>query len=87
MISLIAQVLDKVISILVFVIFIRVILSFFPRARGNKLTMLLYDVTEPLLKPFRRIQIGGPTFRLDFSPFFAIIVLYLIRAFIIRPFF
>lgn len=78
-ISLIAQIIDKVITILFYLIIIRCILSFFPQIRRNQLITLLYDVTEPLLKPFRRFQIGGPSMALDFSPFIAIMVLWLIR--------
>jgi YggT family protein len=40
--------------------------------------MLLNDVTDPLLKPFQRFQIGGTAMVVDFSPIIAIIALYLI---------
>lgn len=42
---------------------------------------MLYDVTEPILKPFRRFQLGGQGFAVDFSPMLAMIVLQ----FIVRP--
>ncbi|MFZ3130443.1 MAG: YggT family protein [Desulfosporosinus sp.] len=87
MISLIAQVIDKVITILIFAIVIRAFLSFIPQFKSNKLTMLLSDVTDPLLKPFQRFQIGGAAMAVDFSPLIAIIVLSLIQAWIVRPFF
>lgn len=86
MISLIAQVIDKVITILIFAIVIRSFLSFLPQFRANKLSMLLYDVTDPLLKPFQRFQLGGASMAVDFSPLLAIIVLNLIQAWIVRPF-
>lgn len=87
MISLIAQVIDKVITILIFAIVIRTFLSFLPQLKSNKLSMLLCDVTDPLLKPFQRFQIGGTAMAVDFSPLIAIIALNLIQAFIVRPFF
>ena len=87
MISLIAQVIDKVISILIFAIVIRIVLSYIPQSRSNKLSMLLFDVTDPLLKPFRRFQIGGAAMAVDFSPLIAIIVLSLIQGWILKPFF
>lgn len=87
MISVIAQVVDKVITILIFAILIRVILSYLPQFKSNKLSMLLYDVTDPLLKPFQRFQIGGAAMAVDFSPIIAIIVLSLIQSIIVRPFF
>ncbi|HUS89360.1 MAG TPA: YggT family protein [Desulfosporosinus sp.] len=86
MISLIAQVIDKVITILIFAIVIRAFLSFLPQFKSNKLSMLLYDVTDPLLKPFQRFQIGGAAGAIDFSPIIAIIALNLIQDWIVRPF-
>ena len=78
MISLIAQVIDNVIAILIFAIVIRTFLSFLPKFKPNKLSMLLYDVTDPLLKPFQSFQIGGAAMAVDFSPLIAIIALELI---------
>ncbi|HUX46958.1 MAG TPA: YggT family protein, partial [Desulfosporosinus sp.] len=62
-------------------------LSFLPQLRSNKLSMLLNDVTDPILKPFQRFKIGGKAGIIDFSPIIAIIVLDLIQALIVRPFF
>jgi len=87
LITLIAQVIDMVITILIFAIVIRAFLSFIPQLKTNKLTMILYEVTDPLLKPFRRFQIGGAAGAIDFSPIIAIIVLSLIQALIVRSFF
>ena len=78
MISLIAQVIDKVITILIYAIVIRSFLSFLPQFRSNKLSMLLIDVTDPLMKPFQRFQFGGAAGAVDFSPIFAIIALELV---------
>ena len=93
MISLIAHIIDKVIMILIYAIVIRAILSFVPQliSSHNKqvsfLVSLLYDVTDPILKPFQRFQIGGPAMAVDFSPIIAIIALNLIQSWIVRPFF
>jgi len=77
-ISLIAQVIDTVITILIVAIVIRALLSFLPQFKSNNLSKLLYDVTDPLLKPFQRFQIGGAAMAVDFSPIFAILALQLI---------
>ena len=66
--------------ILSWAIILRALLSFFPQARYNKFVQILNDVTDPLLKPFRRFQMGGSGFGVDFSPLLAIIVLNLISA-------
>lgn len=87
MIHLIAQIVDKVITILIFAIVIRTFLSFVPQLKSNQWVSLLYDVTDPLLKPFQRFQIGGAAMAVDFSPIIAIIALSLIQSWIVRPFF
>ena len=86
MISIIAQIIDKVITILIFAIVIRTFLFFLPQLKSNKLSLLLTDVTDPLLKPFQRFQIGSAAGAIDFSPIITIIVLNLIQAWIVRPF-
>jgi len=82
-----------VITILIYAIVIRAILSFVPQltSSNNKLVGFLvshlYDVTDPILKPFQRFQIGGPAMAVDLSPIIAIIALELIRSLIARLFF
>jgi len=80
LIFLIAQIINEVINILIVLIVIRSILSFLPQliSPNNKLVSLLYDVTDPILKPFQRLQIGGTGMALDFSPIIAYFVLRLI---------
>ncbi|HZK56023.1 MAG TPA: YggT family protein [Desulfosporosinus sp.] len=81
MISLyfISQVIDKVINILVILIIIRFVLTtFFPKLKSNQLSMFLDDVTDPLLKPFQRLQLGSKAMPVDFSWMFAIIALNVI---------
>jgi YggT family protein len=68
---LIIRLIDMVINILTLLIFVRVILSWLPIDPRNQLVRLLYDVTEPLLAPFRFARLG----MMDFSPFCAIIAL------------
>ncbi len=61
-------------------IFLRAILSWFSPGLNNILTGILYQVTEPLLSPLRRIipRVG----MMDLSPLVAIVVLQLIAYFI-----
>ena len=64
-------------------ILIRVILSWIRPNPGNKIVMMIYNLTEPILEPFRelsyRFNIGGGM--IDFSPIFAILAMQ----FIIQP--
>jgi len=60
-------------TVLNLLIFIRVLLSWFPIDTSNPLVRILFDVTEPVLAPFRRVipRIG----MLDLSPLAALLVL------------
>ena len=62
-------------EVLTFVIFIRVILSWFV-TQPNTLTLILDKITEPILAPLRRIIPRAGMF--DFTPMIAIILLQLI---------
>ena len=57
-------------------IFLRIILSWFSPGPTNRLVNILYQVTEPILAPLRRIipKVG----MLDFSPMVAIVLLQLV---------
>jgi len=62
--------------ILTFVIFVRVILSWFMVSRYNLLIILLDDVTEPILSPLRRVIPRLGVF--DITPLIVIAILYFI---------
>lgn len=70
------------ITILIYAIFVRIILSFLgPKflPTNNKLVGVIYDITDPLLKPFRRFQFGNAAMAVDFSPIFAIFALNIVQ--------
>lgn len=81
------QVTSMVIVILQWAIVIRALLSWIPISPYNPIVKILYELTEPLLKPFRAIRIGGAAGMIDFSPVFAILALMLIRQFVLYPLF
>ncbi len=62
------------VQILIFAIFARSIVSWFPIDPHNPLIRVLNEVTEPVLAPLRRVipRLG----MIDISPMVAIIVLY-----------
>jgi YggT family protein len=63
-------------------ILIRVLLSWFPINPSNPLVRLIFDITEPVLAPFRRVI---PTIgMIDLSPLAAILVLGVLADFIGR---
>ncbi len=63
-------------DVLSLIIVIRVILSWFAPSPTNRLNIILFQITEPLLSPLRRVIPRAGMF--DFTPLAAIIILQLI---------
>ncbi len=70
----IATLFTTFLTILIFAIIARSLLSWFPNAQRNQFAQMLYRVTDPLIEPVRRIMpaMGG----FDLSPMVVIFVLY-----------
>jgi YggT family protein len=60
-------------------IFIRVLLSWFPIDPRNALVTVLYEITEPILEPLRRVVPRLGMF--DLTPMVAIILIQVIGQF------
>ena len=63
-------------------IFARVILSWFPTFGNNPIVAAIYQITEPLLAPLRRV-IPSLGF-LDLSPMVALILLSIVQVIVTR---
>jgi YggT family protein len=74
----IATIFTAFIWFLIAAIIIRSLLSWFPGMQNNSLSRLLYQVTEPILDPIRRIM--PRTGMIDLSAMVAIILLYVMLA-------
>jgi YggT family protein len=63
---------------LIFAIFIRAILSWFPIDRGGPIVRAIESVTEPVLDPLRRVlpRVGA----IDIAPMVAIILLLVVSS-------
>jgi len=70
---------DAVLMILSYAIIIRALLSWLPNLPYNALVRTLYDITDPLLKPFQRFQFGGNGVSVDISPILAYFSIMIIR--------
>jgi YggT family protein len=70
----IAFLLSKVIEVIRVLILIRIVLSWLMPYNRNEFTMLVYNVTEPMLKPFRVLLPMGNV-RIDLSPIILLFVL------------
>jgi YggT family protein len=79
------QVADKVLILLGYAIILQAFMSWIPQLANSKFGYILYDITEPLLRPFKRFQIGGAGFGIDLSPILAYFMLSLIRS-LVLPF-
>ena len=79
----IAELLDLALKVFLFSILIQVVLSWVNPHGHNPVAGLLYSITEPLLRPARRLlpAIGG----FDLSPILVIVGLQLISMLVIAP--
>lgn len=72
------------ITVYFFVLFARIILSWFPVQPGSGLASahrILYDITEPVLAPVRGLipPIGGSGMAFDLSPIIVFVALAILR--------
>ena len=79
----IAHLLRMILYIYLFVILIQVIMSWLNPNTYNPITAIMYQISEPILKPIRRLvpSAGG----LDFSPFIILVIINLLMMLIISP--
>ena len=79
--SSLALLFSMVFKILYFLLVVRMILSWFPLEPYNPVVSTLYQITDPLLAPFRKIplQIG----MIDFTPVFAFLTLAFLDHFVV----
>jgi YggT family protein len=68
-------------NIYAFLIVARCVASWFPIPRFRSIYQFLYDMTEPVLAPFRRVnKLIGYQLPIDLSPWLAIIALQLAQS-------
>ena len=77
-------ILDLLFDGLYLALFIRVILSWVPHDASHQLISFLYQITDPLLKPFQNIVPPEKTGGFDLSPIFAFIALEVVRKLLFR---
>ena len=79
----IAYLLRTILYIYLFIIIVQVIISWLNPNAYNPITTIMYQISEPILKPIRQFipSSGG----LDFSPLVALIIINLLMILIISP--
>ncbi|MGN6517931.1 MAG: YggT family protein [Dokdonella sp.] len=78
-----ADLVELVLVLLIGLVFVRALMSFVSVERANPVVPLLFQLTEPLLRPIRRLipTPGG----FDFSPALAILAIMLVLALLVAP--
>jgi YggT family protein len=77
------EVLAMSVNIFLFAIIIQVVISWINPGVNNPITSLLHGLTEPLLRPVRRLL--PPAGGLDFSPMLAMVGLILVTMLVVAP--
>lgn len=78
----IAQVVSIVLTLYMWVVIARAVLSWVSPDPYNPIVRFIYNVTEPVLRPLRRRipAFGG----IDFSPILVILVIYFLQSFVVQ---
>ncbi len=76
------QIVNIAFQVLIYLIIGRCILSFIRHDPYNPIIKFVYDVTEPVMAPFRRLLPMG--YGIDFSPLLAVFALGLVNKLIIQ---
>ncbi|MDD2481828.1 MAG: YggT family protein [Lutispora sp.] len=77
---------SKFFSIIYILMFVRIALSWVRVSPYNKVVNTIYQITDPILEPFKRLidRFGLNTGMIDFSPLIAYLVLQFVEKLIIR---
>lgn len=81
----IAEIINILLTILYWLIIIRAIISWVNPDPFNPIVQFLYNTTEPILTPLRRVtpRIG----MFDISPLLAILIIFFLKSFIVKTLF
>lgn len=82
--SLIQSSIIQFLNIIVYMILVRAVLSWFVKDLNNPIIRFLFEVTDPLLSPFRELQNKiGITGGIDFSPILLFFVIEMLKKVVI----
>jgi len=83
LVEIIARILDIGLTLYMWIVIIRALLSWVSPDPYNPIVRFLYRVTEPVLRPVRRLIPMG-NIGIDISPVIVIVVIYLLQNFVVR---
>lgn len=87
LLTALAQITDLVLNLVLFLIFIRAIISWVNPDPYNPIVQFLYKTTEPVLEPIRRFLPLGFRFGIDISPIVAFLLIRFLQLFFVRTLF
>ena len=83
LVEIIARILDIGLTLYMWIVIIRALLSWVNPDPYNPVVRFLYRVTEPVLRPVRRLIPMG-NIGIDVSPVIVIVVIYVLQNFVVR---
>ncbi len=81
-ISAIAQIFNMILSLIMFLIIVRALISWVSPSPYNPIVQFLIQTTEPILQPIRRLM--PVTMMVDFSPFLALLIIMFLQSFVVQ---
>ncbi|HDQ04559.1 MAG TPA: YggT family protein [Deltaproteobacteria bacterium] len=78
-----AKVIDIGLTVFMWIIIFRAVISWVNADPYNKIVIFLYRVTEPVLRPVRRV-LPAQNIGIDFSPIVVILVILFLRFFLVQ---
>jgi YggT family protein len=82
-IAAVARILDAALTIYMWIIIIRAVLSWINPDPSNPIVRLIHRLTEPVMAPIRRrIPIGG--LGIDFSPIIILLLIIFLQSFLVK---
>ena len=82
-ITAIARVIDIILTVYMWIIIARALISWVNPDPYNKIVVFLYRVTEPVLRPIRRI-IPRHSLPIDFAPLIVLLIIIFLQSFLVK---
>ncbi len=79
----IARVIDIILTVYMWIIIARALISWVNPDPYNKIVIFLYRVTEPVLRPIRRI-IPRHSLPIDFAPLVVLLIIIFLQSFLVK---
>ncbi len=79
----IARVIDIILTVYMWIIIARALISWVNPDPYNKIVIFLYRVTEPVLRPIRRI-IPRHNLPIDFAPLVVLLIIIFLQSFLVK---